>query len=271
MEQEKPIAVAEPITVCIFDILGVSSHLDSNNIDEIWEFYNTFANIASSTYDSVSFDVLSITEKVHSTDHWYDSFIDIIHHAYFSDTFMFWTINHLSSIHKLVEICQDVFCRALEMQIPLRGCISSGEAIMDDEKLIYVGQPIVESARGENAQNWIGFAYGDSFRKGLHWDCKTFLPYHRHVKKEHKNAMFLSPFVVDWPRHWREHYKEDIRDVLRKMDTDSRFSSYYENALKFVRFSDAHQEWWIEAEIPSSGDYNSISEKAVAWLNSLKR
>lgn len=45
----------------------------------------------------------------------------------------------------------DFFCQSIIEGIPLRGCISTGIAMMDQYKSIYFGNPLVEAARGEPA------------------------------------------------------------------------------------------------------------------------
>jgi len=54
-----------------------------------------------------------------------------IYNAFFSDTFIIWTETHPLGVWTFNSICNEVFCKAIENQIPIRGCISSGEAIMD--------------------------------------------------------------------------------------------------------------------------------------------
>ena len=56
----------------------------------------------------------------------------------------------------------DFFCQSIIEGIPLRGCISTGIAMMDQYKSIYFGNPLVEAARGEPAQNTLGVAFGKS-------------------------------------------------------------------------------------------------------------
>ncbi len=43
------------------------------------------------------------------------------------------------------------FCEAITAGIPLRGCISTGMATMNQHDSIYFGRPLVEAARGETA------------------------------------------------------------------------------------------------------------------------
>ena len=44
----------------------------------------------------------------------------------------------------------DFFCQAIVDGIPLRGCIGTGLAIMNQDKSIYLGEPLVEVAKGES-------------------------------------------------------------------------------------------------------------------------
>ena len=52
--------------------------------------------------------------------------------------------------------------------------------------------------------------------------------------------------VLDWPRFWRRYseFRElSIADCISKMNNDSAFSSYYDNAIKFTDFSQQHENW----------------------------
>lgn len=92
-----------------------------------------------------------------------------------------------------LQLCMDFFCQSIIEGIPLRGCISTGIAMMDQYKSIYFGNPLVEAARGEPAQNTLGVAFGKSFNNYHPVYNKYYIPYLGHIKEnDNKNVFFLK-------------------------------------------------------------------------------
>ena len=53
--------------------------------------------------------------------------------------------------------------------------------------------------------------------------------------------VFLSPMMLDWARYWRTspNYKnKSVFEYINRMNTQTEFASYYENAIKFYDFSE---------------------------------
>ncbi|MDP1926945.1 MAG: hypothetical protein Q8K62_00375, partial [Thiobacillus sp.] len=55
-----------------------------------------------------------------------------------------------------LDMCSALICRSIEIGLPLRGAISMGEAVIDEGRRIFLGQPIVDAARLEGSQKVIG-------------------------------------------------------------------------------------------------------------------
>jgi len=62
-----------------------------------------------------------------------------------------------------LKLCLEFFYRGIQKGIPLRGCVATGNAYMNKNESMFLGEALVEAARGESAQNSIGFAFGPSF------------------------------------------------------------------------------------------------------------
>lgn len=172
-----------------------------------------------------------------------------------------------------LQTCMEFFCQAIFAGIPLRGCLSTGMALMDQEKTIYFGDPIVEAARGETAQDAIGIAFGKSFNNYHPVYHDYFIPYLGHMKSNSNKTKFLSPMVLDWPRYWRHSpdFKEhSLVEYINKMNTDSNFSKYYENAIKFVEFSEKHENWSDEINRDGMGDILDFYKRATKWYKNTK-
>ena len=171
-----------------------------------------------------------------------------------------------------LQVCMEFFCEAVKVGIPLRGCISTGMAIMDKHQSIYLGKPLVEAARGEPAQNAIGVAFGRSFNNYHPVYNRYFIPYLGHIKDNDKKSEFLSPMMLDWPQFWRGHskYKDlSIADCISKMNTNPMFSSYYDNAIKFASFSEKYQNWSVQINRDGMTDINDYYDRVKAWYNSV--
>ena len=165
-----------------------------------------------------------------------------------------------------LQTCMDFFCHAILLGIPLRGCISTGLGIMDQSKSIYVGKPLVEAARGETARNSIGISFGRSFNNHHPVYNDYFIPYYEGIKPE--KAGYLSPMMLDWARYWREtsDFKEyDLHSYINKMNTDSQFSCYYDNANTFFDFSKENRNWAQEIRYDGIKDIVDYYERIKEW------
>lgn len=172
-----------------------------------------------------------------------------------------------------LQTCMEFFCQAILAGIPLRGCLSTGMALMDQDKSMYFGNPIVEAARGESAQDAMGIVFGRSFNNYHPVYHDYFIPYSGHMKPNSNKTEFLSPMVLDWPRYWR--HSPDFKDYslveyINKMNTNPNFSKYYENAIKFVEFSEKHENWSDEINRDGMGDILDFYKRAMEWYEHTK-
>lgn len=170
-----------------------------------------------------------------------------------------------------LQTCMEFFCQAIVAGIPLRGCIGTGLAIMNKEKSIYLGAPLVEAARGEAAQTALGIAFGKSFNNSHPVYNDYFIPYLAQIKSE--KAKYLSPMMLDWPRYWRkslEFKNYSLEDCINKMNIDSNFSSYYDNAISFFEFSAKHENWSQELRRDGIKDIKDYYDRAREWYESVE-
>lgn len=169
----------------------------------------------------------------------------VIEHAYFSDTVLLWGPYHPASSMPFYDVCVDFLCEALVRELPMRGCLAFGEAIMSRDQGVFLGEPIIEAARGEAAQSWIGASFGPSLRQpefSYLGDLKLVLPFNDQIKEGRGDL--VEPLALDWPRRWRDKFGTDPVVHLDRLDSDPRCSSYYETARRFARFSAQNLDWW---------------------------
>lgn len=171
-----------------------------------------------------------------------------------------------------LQLCMVFFCQSIIEGIPLRGCISTGIAMMDQYKSIYFGNPLVEAARGEPAQNTLGVAFGKSFNNYHPVYNKYYIPYLGHIKENDNKNVFLSPMMLDWARYWRTspNYKnKSVIEYINRMNTQTEFTSYYENAIKFYDFSEKHEDWVNQINRKNMGDILDYYKRVKQWYNSV--
>lgn len=161
--------------VCLLDVLGFESQLKAHGLAEIRAKYTKLIEYVKEQRGGI--DVVS-TPDGHVAVGWL-----VIGNAYFSDSLLFWTRYSTMALPSFTNCVAEAICIGLEIELPLRGAIAVGEAILDEDSGVFLGDPLVEAARTERTQQWIGVSFGPSFAKpgfndGFH--LHTILPYKSH-------------------------------------------------------------------------------------------
>jgi hypothetical protein len=170
-------------------------------------------------------------------------------YAYFSDTILLWHPLVPAFVDDFVTRCSELICEALAIGIPLRGAITLGDAVLSGESSFFLGMPIVEAAKLEKAQNWIGLTFGQSalwspFLAQIHGTA--IIEYLPPTKEDSKR--YASPIVLDWPRRWRDRYGECPTAKLSELNKEPKFALYWENTIEFARFSLAKHDWHLRPD-----------------------
>jgi hypothetical protein len=113
-------------------------------------------------------------------------------YAYFSDTIILWHPLVPPLVDDFVTHCSELICEALSMDIPLRGAITLGDAVLDSDSDFFLGTPIIEAARVEKAQNWLGLTFGQT----AIWS--PFL------------AQIHSTAIIEYPPPTKDHLKAHV-------------------------------------------------------------
>lgn len=252
MQEEKQILLA------FFDILGTSKMLNKGDYKKVYDYYTFMAKLCSDTHTPIA--VVDRLSRFHypDIDPSQERYLIInyrLKHCFFSDTFLLWI--ELDPIFRptmagFLEKCCIIFCEALKRQIPLRGVISKGTAIMDEKNRIFLGRPLAEAAKAEPHQNWLGVGFGRSICDIHPMDMRYTVPYRKHLKsteedKKHLKAIeeeLFSEIVLDWPSWWRENESMNIIQTINCMNTDVSFESYYNNCISFAKSSKKRKEMW---------------------------
>ncbi|MCK4306482.1 MAG: hypothetical protein KAY24_19730, partial [Candidatus Eisenbacteria sp.] len=169
--------------------------------------------------------------------------------AHFSDTIMLWAPLTPTHISPFLARCADLVAEAIKRGVPLRGAIAAGEAILDTDEGTYLGTPIIDAARLERAQDWIGVSLAHTCTALLqHVDSDLVLPYTPPCKPGAR--VLHAGVVLDWPRRVRNTATFDVAAAIRKMNSSSRYAKYYDNTESFIRHSEKRHDWNRDQRIP---------------------
>lgn len=221
--------------VGFFDVLGFEFLLGKLGLRSMQGVYST---LMESLVQSNEVESQSLV-RVGPNEYCAASYRLPVRSAYFSDSILVWVPLVQHHINPFLSRCADLICEGLRLGIPLRGAVSIGECVLHPRSGTYLGEPLVEAARLEAAQEWVGAALGLSalapnFRREM--DPSLVIPYEVPVKSGREDLP--SNLVLDWPRRARERRELDPTELVvgvRFGDQEAK----RENSLKFVDSSAA--------------------------------
>jgi hypothetical protein len=226
--------------LALFDVLGFSQRVKRDGILKVLATYRDLIDTAVLEPARRCLGTVNTPEgRVMSL------FVLPVRYAYFSDTILLWVPLEQVFAAAFVTRCADLMCLALRKGVPLRGALSLGEAVMHKATNTYLGEPLIEAAKLEKGQNWVGLTLANSatwppFVSEL--EGQSIIEFTAPMKKGYED--FASPIVIDWPRIWRDSQQDSSEDYLKQINTDDKFSCYYENALAFVQYSKESHDWF---------------------------
>jgi hypothetical protein len=229
-----------PIMLGLFDVLGFSKRLETEGLENTVSLYN---NLISTTVKKEAGWCPRFVND--GTGKYFPALIDLnVRYAYFSDTILLWHPLEKLYAAPFISYCATFVCEALAMGVPVRGAIALGEAVMHRPTGTYIGQPIVDAARLEQVQQWIGV----SFARSATWppflavlDPQLIIEYDAPVKEG--KTLLKSPVVLDWPRRWRELYGSSLAEKLLAMN-EATPHEYYGETIKFIEYSKINENWF---------------------------
>jgi len=230
------------VALAFFDVLGFSERVGRIGLDAIYRHYDELIKLVQAKAGGRV--IVSALPAGDGGMVPVAGFL-VVEHAYFSDTILLWAPYHPASSLPFYDLCVEFLCEALMRELPMRGCIAFGEAIMDRKQGVFLGHCIIEAARGEAAQTWPGVSFGPSLRRpefAYLGDLRLVLPFDEQIREGRRDL--VEPLALDWPRRWRDRFGTDPVAQLDTLDSDPRYSSYYETARRFARFSALNPEWW---------------------------
>lgn len=246
----------------MFDVLGFSRWVENTCLQEILDSYHSLIEKAvTKPNEKGSLGAVQTPEGA----------LFVVsgppHYAYFSDTILLWCPLVPPLIDDFVGRCRDLICEALAMDIPLRGALTLGDAVLDSRSNFFIGKPIVEAANLEKGQNWIGLTFGNTavwspFLSQIHGTA--IIEYPPPMKTGFRE--FASPIVIDWPRGWRDVHGECPTVKLRELNRLPEKSFYWENSIKFAEYSLQKNDWHLRpSEISEEATLKLVSRKDAKY------
>ena len=283
-----PTSMSHGYYVALFDILGFETRLASLGLEEMHARYESLIEAVHYREEQIKrvFGGFGFEEAPYWSAEGDVSLFTKTQGAYASDSILIWASRTWPDVRAMsqeelsnqkpspsdawnyapipcdnfLDVCNDLMCRGLEIGLPLRGAIAVGDAILDLERHIFLGKPIVEAARLESGQSLIGVSFSKSAinqtipkRFSLQFDS-----YVKDRAREHWGGEML-----DWPRHWRNTRTESLEYVVQALDTNPDFSSYYKNTLELIEYS---QQFSGHFESPEETSIRSVYEP-FHWSN----
>lgn len=229
------------VMIGFFDALGSSARMESYPLTPTVKILEILADLTREERSCLIIDAMVDAQELDDGTIRSGAALGIldVQNDSFSDSALIWAIFDRARFWTFCEIISEFFCIALKEGIPLRGGISVGQAHMDRSKSIYVGRPMAEVVKVEKSQQWIGVSFGPSFLQEpqIHLFRKEHVLEFSQHRKEGKTGD-VSTLVLDWPRKWRKLYSESPIKKLQSLNRDSKYSKYYELAIKFCEKSE---------------------------------
>jgi hypothetical protein len=251
--------------VAVFDVLGFKQRLAQYGLEEMTERYKALIDVVNYRKEQVRrvFGEYGMEESPYWSREGDVFLFTQTHGAYASDSIMVWANRtwpeargfdveeckrrtaaeadgwkyHPIPCDNFLDVCNDVICRGLEVDLPLRGGIAVGRAVLDQERNIYLGQPIIEAARLEKAQDFIGTGFCASAIDQL-IPQRYLLHFNQHIKE--KCRPLWGGVTLDWPRHWRRTREGEVKRAVSLLNTDPQYARYYKNTYDVVAVSERY-------------------------------
>ena len=260
--------IARPYAVGIFDVLGFKRKFEKLGLEEITSRYRALIDIVVKRDEHLA-EMKTFFPDLKEGPYWCAGGEIVpmtkVYAAYASDTFLVWANYTWTDLHErtedeleklskdsnhdwlfqpipcdaFLETCSELMCRSLQVGLPLRGALAVGDAILDKERSIFLGQPIIDANLLEHGQKFIGVGMCSSFVSQT--IPKRFaLSFSQQMKKS--SACKATGLILDWPRHWRNTRPFDLKKIVESMNTDNAFSDYYGSTLSSIDKSEKAAE-----------------------------
>lgn len=260
--------------ICFLDILGFSEKICQDDGLELIK--HKYLELTESVRQ-INYKYKEVIAKgIYEGSYWSKNGIGVFYKTnilYGSDSIIIWSdrtwdefqkVGDASKIHftnkwmthpkpcdPFIEICNEIICKSIEIDLPLRGALSMGNGYFDFEKFIFIGKPIIEAIKLEKVQNIIGASFCHSFEKQI-IPQRFYFNFENYLKKELcgkpvQPENHTNQNVLDWARHWKETRKKDINEAIENIDFGPR-EDIKNNTLRFIKNSEKYMNNFISMD-----------------------
>jgi hypothetical protein len=210
--------------IAFFDIMGFKNFVNTNSHDKVIKTMEKIASYAK-LIDSREFKDVSMLKT-----------------AIFSDSIIIISNNdHIESATHLMLSSAFFIERALDLGVPVKGCIAHGKLTADFEKSLFIGQPLIDAFQLQEELFLYSIVLHHSFEAFLidkEYDKQKFPENNRWIRH-------LTPFKNGKSRHYhlnwlyylaeKEEEKVKYKNQLLKFynTVSGRTRGYVDNTLEF--------------------------------------
>lgn len=223
----KQIFKVEKRYVAFCDVIGFKNLIFSENLINVANKYN---NLIQDAYKIAS--KISMPKIKHFKEY-------KLNYTIFSDALFAWSESFSEQVvdiwkydHSFLNLISLLFKIGFKYNLPFRIGIAYGDCIIDPDKNIYMGIPLINAYETEGVQNWIGIGCHPScldspIKSNL---CFTttdgitqgpIIPYRVPLNKHGNLAL---DYTLDWPR-WIEN-KEEIEVYIKSKIKETECEHY---------------------------------------------
>ena len=176
--------------------------------------------------------------------------------AVFSDTVIIWMAiapdmkpeTALASTEQFFGAVALLIARGISHRMPVRAGVALGRCVIDPEREVYVGLPIVQAYRTEQAQEWVGGACHPSCLQyppverlfaGWHWPRWPPLVRYPVPVKRSTRPLDTPVAAINWPDSLL--HIEDALTEQRDAASRPKDRRRWTNAIRFYRFQVANR------------------------------
>jgi len=159
---DEPVAGA----FAMLDILGFKERLVSMALPELRD------KVVGALVTSAAAAHIIVSGDRERAARWGRTELAALDWAYFSDSIVLWLPSGAAdarlTMTSMIYACEILVAQAMWLNLPLRGAIAYGECAFSHDPIYYVGKPIIEAYRTEQAQEWAGVAVCESAAAHVH-------------------------------------------------------------------------------------------------------
>lgn len=228
-----PPPIPQPYFVALLDLLGYASHLYDGDrhrgprgLESLYETYFLLLHALQSETN------LAWLELDPNGDGRIVPISEVVSHQVFSDTILLWAPPDKARF-LVVSICR-LMLHALARGAPLRGALAFGDCILDEPKGILLGYPMVDAARAERSQDWVGVGVLPEAAACLSGH-PAIVAYPVPMKATASGQTLRLEHAVAW--HYAEETPFAAATYLERLASvaPSDAAAKYQNAIAFVR------------------------------------